>query len=472
MMLIFVYSVILAAPLPRFGTVVCASGTPERTAAENAIASLDRDIRSLRAAASVATIAEEFERLLRMPCLQFARNTATSLGASAASIRQWWDGGGETWLRKSLDGPTMHEGKLYVDVPPEPRRSMVREEMLGDPVAPSFVCPADEASCGAETLSWIENAEKTFRKDANAAMALAATCVAEPSSARETSDTEPSPSCEDADPITSAVITEHRAESRCASTAPRTRKGTPFEAWLACRMMHRARIPTLPVGKLRGAKRGWLVISGRRGHYDFCDELHAYDLDSGSVYIAASCSRLALLRGGSVDIQRTDASRALDTMAGEVSATQLRELLWALMIAPEIKSLARAQVFGVPSDIPVQFSRRDASPSGTSGHSWGSDAQTTLHWALLEAGVQQARGRITWPNSAHPGENYADGLLAVLEKTVTEKCPSAPVPVDLIENAPPIPGVSHIDATTEQLDSIQRTLQQALLGMRDRACGK
>ena len=36
------------------------------------------------------------------------------------------------------------------------------------------------------------------------------------------------------------------------------------------------------------SRRGWLVIRGRRGHYDFCDELHAYDLDSGSMVPADS----------------------------------------------------------------------------------------------------------------------------------------------------------------------------------------
>ena len=35
---------------------------------------------------------------------------------------------------------------------------------------------------------------------------------------------------------------------------------------------------------------GWLVIAGRRGHYQFCDTIRAYHLGTGAAFIDDSCT--------------------------------------------------------------------------------------------------------------------------------------------------------------------------------------
>jgi hypothetical protein len=59
-----------------------------------------------------------------------------------------------------------------------------------------------------------------------------------------------------------------------------------------------------------------IVIRGRRGHYDFCDELGAYDMETGAAYVAKSCSGLHLRTDGSVDFEGTNAARKAAVVAG------------------------------------------------------------------------------------------------------------------------------------------------------------
>jgi hypothetical protein len=376
--------------------------------------------------------------MLEKPCFRLAQRTARlPWKRTAVAIREWWNEGVETWLRATLDGPRERSGKRSVEFPGEPRRSIVRKEWPDAPVEASFLCPADDASCGGETLPWIEHAEKALGE------------ADEPR----------------------FFVSVREEESRCIARARGKAPARRFAAWLACKMHHRVEVPLLPVGRLRSTDRGWLVIRGRRGHHEFCDEIRAYDLESGSVHVASSCTRLALRRGGRVDIDRTNATRELHTVAGQVEAVRLREIVWALMIAPKIEFAVRGEVFEVPAGILIRLPRRPESDAGIHGRGfWGSDAQTTLSWALLDRGVEKAQGETTWPDSARPGDSYADKLLAKLEESIRERCPPAALPLDLLGAAPSLPGVSHIDATPEQIDAVQPALADALRRARERAC--
>jgi hypothetical protein len=73
------------------------------------------------------------------------------------------------------------------------------------------------------------------------------------------------------------------------------------------------------------------VIHGRRGHYDFCDEIRAYDLATGAAYLAKRCDGLIRLwTGEGCD---PDAGR-IQTQAGQVVRENLREAAWMLLLAP------------------------------------------------------------------------------------------------------------------------------------------
>ncbi len=53
----------------------------------------------------------------------------------------------------------------------------------------------------------------------------------------------------------------------------------------------------LPLGDVKAPDTGWLVIAGRRGHYEFCDTVRAYDLETGAAFIDDNCSELTLQLG-------------------------------------------------------------------------------------------------------------------------------------------------------------------------------
>jgi len=431
-------SMLLVAPRAAAAGGWCPTGTEKRSAAEASLEALGRQIRSLPAGASTDGVESAFSAMLEKPCFRLAQRTVRPpWRKSAAAVREWWNGGLETWMRATLDEPKERSGKRYVVLPGEPRQSIVREEWPDAPVDASLLCPADDAGCGDETVPFLEHAEK----------ALAAA------------------------PEPGFYASVRAEESRCVARAREKAPAARFAAWLACKMYHRVPVPLLPVGRLRSTGRGWLVIRGRRGHHEFCDEIRAYDLDSGSAYVACSCSRLALRRGGSVDIERTDASRQLHTVAGQVEPSRLREVVWALVVARKVVSGARTETFEVPAGIPIRLPRRPDRDLYINAAGWSrSDAQTTLSWALLDHGMEKAHGEMTWPDSASPGDGYPARLLATLEDGIRERCPPAALPPDLLGAAPSPPGVSHIDATPEQIDAVQPTLEASLLHAREGAC--
>ncbi len=105
----------------------------------------------------------------------------------------------------------------------------------------------------------------------------------------------------------------------------------------------------LPLGRFRAPDRGWLVIRGRRGHYEFCDELRAYDVETGAAYVAKSCSGLHLRPGGSVDFEATNASRKAAVEAGRVDVANLREAVWMILLAPQAQEgYLSADYFSLP----------------------------------------------------------------------------------------------------------------------------
>lgn len=470
-MLIAILPLILAGAVgPAHRAMWCSRGTSERAAAERAIDGLDREIRSLSPGAPVEPIQQALAVLLRPPCFRLARSTMVPPGRSATSVRRWWEEGGESWLRASLDGPKTREGKIFIEVPPEARPSLWREERPNRHLPLPFLCSAADTPCGSETSTWFDNAERSFKEESGRARGQASDCVGEASDHRNQQSQESRTECAYKDPLTESLIASRIEASKCVRAARKKGPSAQLATLLTCVMQYRARFPTLPIGQLRAPRRGWLTIQGRRGHYDFCDDLRAYDLDSGSVYGASSCSSLVLQRGGWVDFARTDARRAVRTLCGQLEPAQLRELAWALLIAPAIKWLAPAEELEVPAGIALHLPQRSSRDPWVGGVWGGSDAQTSLDWALVESGVEQARGVLTWPHSWDHGDNYADHVLDLAEKNIKEGCPSANLPPDLLEVSSPPWQASHLDATPQQLDAVQAALRDALPLACRRAC--
>ena len=92
----------------------------------------------------------------------------------------------------------------------------------------------------------------------------------------------------------------------------------------------------------RGSKApttGWVVITGRRGHYDFCDTTRAYSLTTGAAFTFDSCSALALKSGGNVDFGATNKARVESVKVGSIPADNLREAAWMMLFRGEAEEL-------------------------------------------------------------------------------------------------------------------------------------
>ena len=136
-----------------------------------------------------------------------------------------------------------------------------------------------------------------------------------------------------------------------------------------------------------------VVVRGRRGHYQFCDQLTAFDLATGAYYASKSCSGLALRTNGAVDAAKTDAARTPVIQTGRVSVDNLREAAWIIMLAPHVDATgyASASTFPIPPGLDVKVAIGDVR-GGSAGSAWGSSAQTRLAWTWIDGAAIVADG--------------------------------------------------------------------------------
>jgi hypothetical protein len=177
---------------------------------------------------------------------------------------------------------------------------------------------------------------------------------------------------------------------------------------------------------------GWLVLFGRRGHYEFCDELRAYDLDTGSAHVVRSCSGLALNTNGSVNGPLTRASRRAERLEGTLPIDALREAALMTILARRVED--DVVVGGRGIELPAGVDRvvtLDDVAITRSGNVSFSSAQTTLRWFWITDGCVRTFGYLTWPDDYVAGVDYADELIAIAEGGLAEGRAPAPFPEDL-----------------------------------------
>jgi hypothetical protein len=220
----------------------------------------------------VKALVARIEKLAGGRCFEIIEGASVE-AKNGLSLRTYWQDGGFSRLRSAL--ALGGKGKRLYFTEPNVRRALTLETVPASPIA-AMLCPAADEACGAETAGWELRVEALF--------ALAAKA-----------------------PRFRTRRQDHDCE-RVARAAPRSKQ---FDVWRGCLESDDDVAPrtNLPIGRTRAPRRGWFVIKGRRGHYDFCDELRAYDLATGSAYVAGSCSGLALENDGSVNGQKTDAAR-------------------------------------------------------------------------------------------------------------------------------------------------------------------
>ncbi len=237
---------------------------------------------------------------------------------------------------------------------------------------------------------------------------------------------------------------------------------TTLEAHASCAA---SRVPTTLRYSERGLRapdRGWLVIRGRRGHYEFWDEIRAYDLATGAAYVVREPG--GLLQG--------PARAGPELITGTIAAEHVREIAFLLLTRAAIVPVRTIPAFAViPSSIPIRESRTPAPDAS----SWTrlvvtSSDQTGLDWTFAGgADVERATGSLTWPDSYDWVDTYIDQLIVAAEAGLVPGCAPARVPSREVLHGR-AGQVSPIDADRDDLAKRFALLEAMLEGLAPRAC--
>ncbi len=370
----------MAGSLSAAAAPECPPGSPARSEAEQTFRGLDSRIRSLRESKDLEGAQLQIVSLLGRPCFSLAaENRRLPRADNVVALKTWWLDGGALWVHSYLLAPS-EAGRVVV--PPDLRRSLSRSEQPHHPLA-FLLCTTDDPDCGAETRGWLRRASEGLRAQ---------------------------PLCEIGTPPSLPP-----ADVACASVLKG--KAPTYRAWRECLEEHRNVVPALPLGSFRSPRVGWLVLRGRRGHYQSCDELRAYDLATGAAYLAQRCAGTA--------------APAIQVRQGRLSLDNLREAALLLLLGTEVE---RVQTMAESYDLPRTLVRTwpETSTLHTSGSGCGfaSSEQTLLTWVLTDsAGTKTLlTGSLPWPSSDQPGLSFAAALLAVAEDGMTQGAPPAPLP--------------------------------------------
>lgn len=380
----------------------CDASWPAHGRARQQLDRLDARIRALGDADPVAEAVSQLHGLLRTECfLPAAETKRIPRPDTALSLKHWWiDQGGWYWLESFLDLPRM--GTLpnltgHVVLPPDARETLTLDAH-GDHPLREILCSLSDRSCGAETRGWKLRAAAHFASQRTAG-------VPDADNPFERSD-------DDA----RAVAKE------CAARVGDIGADQRYQHWRRCLETARPQQFTLPLGDFKAPTSGWFIVSGRRGHYAFCDTTRAYDLASGAAFVDDSCSGLALLKDGSVDVPETDKSRRPTLRAGVIPVDNLREAVWMILLRSEATLIQlSAESYPLPAGmtplVHVVHADDDEIPMG-----WMHTGQTTLTWRWAPNPGVTFAGELTWPNSSDAAEDHAAALLDVAEQGFVERC--------------------------------------------------
>lgn len=368
---------------------------------------LDALVQALQHTDSTAAFNEQATALYNHECFAVARLDHPFLSFEATSgldAKTYWDAGLGIWFQSYLDLADGSDNTVWF--PPSHRRVVVAALMPDDPLAPWMCPPHEYDDCGPLVGGWRARAQRYFD-------------LSEPSAE--------APDCRELIEV-----------------------GQPMDAyarWRDCERDAMNRSHSLPVGGVGPVQDGWLVVYGRRGHYQYCDELAVYDLESGSHYRFAECENRPEIQG----VAQPPPS-GVQTDVGTIPAALLRETVWASASARYVQpNIIGETALGSPLPEGVEV-RRVEEDLGLTGFGRGfgyHSGQTTLTWAWLHPGTTpEVRGELTWPDSSDPPTDHAVRLLAIAESQRTPGCAPAKLPAWLSETVASLEGD---DAPSEPL---------------------
>lgn len=414
----------------------CVDGSPAKELATQHLERLDERVAELAVSDPVDTVRAELHDLLKTDCFLFAAEAGrVPAPDTSTSLKAWMDAGGRAWLWSVLELPALGPASSrtpHIVIPPDTRQTLTLEAHRDHPLAP-LLCRATDTSCGASTRGW--------RARADAALEDAAPHRTSPDDADgDVSPAEAARGCE-------AIIAGSMAADR-------------YQPWRACLETARPVQWALPLGQFAAPSTGWVVVAGRRGHYAFCDTVRAYDLHTGAALVDDSCSDLALRPDGSVSVDDTNRARVRYTRAGVVSADNLREAVWMLLMRGEVERVQlRAEYHPLPGGVVPHLVVHPVDRR-FEGAFWGHTGQTRLTWRWGPSGGAALAGAVTWPDSFDAAERHAAALLDIAEQGFVERCPPRSVPSADALLSGPVSMLNHV--TAEDARDVEALVRDAV----------
>lgn len=391
-------------------TTPCAVDSPEHKAAEAALMSLSKDIDALPMTGDPAPLAERLSKLTEEACF-VGVGSAHELAQgnefkSALSLKSYWRDGGHAALSSRLEWATPDGKNRWYWMGPSIRTALSTESVPKTHPLYPLLCPATmnngppaPGTCGIETSGWHLRATSAFRSGA----------LAEKFSAVQRRDDD------------THLPKSHALCTKLANAAPKERA---FETFSDCMQDTPIKEDALPLGNFRAPTSGWLLIRGRRGHYGWCNELRAYDLATGSAYIASLC--------GGMFVQPSTPP-AIKVERGRLPVDALREAAWMMFFAPvtDRHVISSGEGRAIPPEIPIRIPTNRGFSISIGGFGWSS-GRTTLIYQWLRQGKSAATGTVAWPDADRPVDSHATELLAVAELGFVKACTGlAPLPASL-----------------------------------------
>ncbi len=389
------------------------------------------------------------------PCLSHFARVFPPPPASIGRARfvELWQRGAGASLRSMAGALYKRNGKNYVIAPPEEPAVVSAKDRAA---FSSWICPDPAVACN-QAGSYIERAHDAFDREEELAHRWNGMLVG-----GEGNDRLPN----------SFLATRLGCDDRSQNDAEKATE-TPFETFEKCVASSSPRTWRYPEATtMRARDRGWLVLRGRRGHYEFSDEIGVFDLATGAAFIARSSSEL-LLSGVSVDFNAVDKQRKPLIRAGSVAADQVREVAFLLATAPLLRmQRSHAEIVPMPEKLEVTLSKNhDAKhPFDVGETGWATSAQTHVAWQLVDGTTTIAKGNLTWPDSYLAWESHAAGLVRVMEAGFVPGCTPAGLPKGIVRG--PVGAVHPIDADPKAQADVFTTLGRQLEALPDGLCSK
>jgi hypothetical protein len=438
-----------------FRTPVGIAGCTTENLAElrTRLETFEKRLRSSKETDKPATLVADVREAWQHPCLSHFARVFQAPPPSTAQPRfvELWTRGVGAALRSMAGAVYKRNGKNYIIAPPEELAPVSAKDRAA---LAQWLCRDPTIACS-PAGSYVERAHDAFDQDEELAHRWNGMLVG-----GEGHDRLPN----------SFLATRLGCDEYKQNDAEKAAE-TPFETFEKCVASSSPRTWRYPhATTMRSRDQGWLVLRGRRGHYEFSDELGIFDLATGAAYFARSSSAL-VLSGVGVDFDAVDKQRKPQILAGNVAADQVREIAFLLATAPLLRSQrSNAEIVPLPEKLEVTLSKNhDAKhPFEVGEMGWSTSAQTQIAWQLVDGTTTIAKGDLTWPSSSRAWETHAAQLVRVMEAGFVEGCTRARLPTGITRG--PAGAVHPIDADPKAQADVFTTLGKQLEALVHQPC--